>query len=102
MKRSDMLKLIANQLDFLNGRFHGLRLRFTDEELKKADVILTTLEQAGMQPPNITLEQLIPGALKVAPEAEKHFYACWEPESETDSKDQRAFWDDDNRGSGAV
>lgn len=102
MKRSDMLKLIANQLDFLNNRFNGYRTNFTEQELRNADVILTTLEQVGMQPPNITLEQLVPGDLKTAPEAEKHFYACWEPESETETKDQRAFWDDDNRGSGAI
>lgn len=29
MKRSDMLKLIANQLDFLNNRFNGYRTNFT-------------------------------------------------------------------------
>lgn len=42
--------------------------------------LLTILEKFGMQPPNVTLDQLIPGDLKTAPEAEKHFYACWEPE----------------------
>ncbi len=78
MKRSDALKLIANQLDFLKGRFHGLRTTFSEAELKAADVILTTLEDAGMQPPNITLDELIPGSgLKTDT---KHYYACWEPE----------------------
>lgn len=51
MKRSDALKLIANQLDFLAGKFEGARTEFTEDELSKADVILTTLEQAGMTPP---------------------------------------------------
>lgn len=55
MKRSEMLKLIANQLDFLNGTFEGVRDNFTEEELAKADVILTTIEEAGMQPPPIRM-----------------------------------------------
>ena len=49
--RIELLKLIANQLDFLNGKFNGVRSRFTKEELKKANVILTTLEEAGVQLP---------------------------------------------------
>lgn len=55
MKRSEALSLIANQLDFLNGHFYGVRptAGFTKEELAKADVILTTLEEAGMFPPKI-------------------------------------------------
>lgn len=52
MKRSDVLKLIANQLDFLNGKFEGMRDTFTEKELKTADVILTTVEEAGMLPPH--------------------------------------------------
>jgi hypothetical protein len=48
MKRSEALKLIANQLDFLNGSFSGVRTNFTESEIKNADVILTTLEHAGM------------------------------------------------------
>jgi hypothetical protein len=51
MKRSEALKLIANQLDFLNGSFSGVRTNFTESEIKNADVILTTLEHAGMMPP---------------------------------------------------
>lgn len=51
MKRSEMLKLVANQLNFLNGTFDGLKDIFTEAELAKADVILTTMEEAGMQPP---------------------------------------------------
>lgn len=51
MKRSEMLLLIANQLDFLNGTFEGFRSNFTDSELSKADVILTTIEHSGMLPP---------------------------------------------------
>ena len=51
MKRSEALKLIANQLDFLRGEFSGYKTEFTAGELAKADVILTTLESAGMLPP---------------------------------------------------
>lgn len=53
MKRSEALILIANQLDFLNGKFEGMKSAFTDEELRKADVILTTAEEMGMLPPEI-------------------------------------------------
>lgn len=53
MKRSYALKLIANQLDFLNNKFAGVRTSFSNKELRNADVILTTLESAGMQPPAI-------------------------------------------------
>ena len=48
MKRSEALKLIANQLDFLNGSFSGVCTNFTESQIKNADVILTTLEHAGM------------------------------------------------------
>lgn len=51
MKRSKVLNLIANQLDFLNDKFEGARDNFTKAELSNADVILTTLESAGMLPP---------------------------------------------------
>ena len=51
MKRKDCLKLIANQLDFLNGKFKGCRTEFTVNELNTADVILTTLESAGIIKP---------------------------------------------------
>jgi len=51
MKRSEMLLLIVNQLHFLNGHFSGYVKDATEEELKRADVILTTIEAAVMQPP---------------------------------------------------
>ena len=53
MKRSNALKLICNQLDFLDSCFQGARESFSEDELKRADVILTTLESAGMLPPEI-------------------------------------------------
>jgi hypothetical protein len=55
MKRSKALKLIANQLDFLAGTFNGYKDSFKESELKNADVILTTLEHAGMLPPTVRL-----------------------------------------------
>lgn len=51
MKRSNAIHLIANQIDFINGTFEGSRSDFSEEELRHADVILTTLESAGMRPP---------------------------------------------------
>lgn len=75
MKRSDMLKLIANQLDLLNGRFHGLRVNFTEQEIKNAEVILTTIEQAGMKPPWNNAEFQKQARTLIEPEG----YG-WEPE----------------------
>ncbi len=49
MNRTHLLKLIASQLDFLNGKFQGLKSSYTQKELANADVILTTLEEAGMR-----------------------------------------------------
>lgn len=45
MRRIDALKMIANQIDFLNGKFEGYKTEFTVQELGNADVILTTVEQ---------------------------------------------------------
>ena len=56
MKRTEALKLIANQLDHLNKKFKGVRDNFTTKELQEADVILTTLESAGMTPPSFWKE----------------------------------------------
>lgn len=49
MKRSHALVLIANQLEFLQGNFEGFKLKFTEKQVNAADVILTTLENAGMK-----------------------------------------------------
>jgi hypothetical protein len=51
MKRSEMLMFIVNQWHFLDGRFSGYVKEATEEELKRADVILTAIEAAGMKPP---------------------------------------------------
>ena len=51
MKRLEALKLIANQLDFIYGKFQGARTEFESQELADADVMLTTLEEAGFLPP---------------------------------------------------
>jgi len=83
MKRSEMLKLVANQLNFLNGTFDGLKDIFTEAELAKADVILTTMEEAGMQPPNIKLSQMFPKSECQVVEDNNYWYGCWEPEDET-------------------
>lgn len=80
MKRSQALKLIANQLDFLNNKFEGMRYNFTVDELSKADVILTTLEHAGIQPPPISTMELFPKTDLIP--VEDYLYSCWEPEDE--------------------
>jgi hypothetical protein len=56
MKRLEALKLIANQLDFIYGKFQGARTEFESQELADANLILTTLEQAGMLPPPDTID----------------------------------------------
>ena len=57
MKRSEALMMIANQLDFLNGKFKGVRTNLTKKELSNADVILTTLEELGMLPPDVSIKR---------------------------------------------
>ena len=42
--------------------------------------IMDKLEEIGMQPPNITIDKLIPNSGLVT--IERHYYACWEPEEE--------------------
>lgn len=44
MKRSRALNAIANQIDFIEGKFCGVRDSFSEYELSRADVILSTLE----------------------------------------------------------
>ena len=68
MKRSDMVNKIE---EF----FH--REVFTGADL------LSYLEDLGMQPPNITLDELIPGLNVKHVSEETHYYSCWEPEHET-------------------
>ena len=64
MKRSEMLCAI-------DKRFPTLHMECNLEEL------LAFLEEQGMQPPNITLEEMIPGTLR---HEETFYYSCWEPE----------------------
>ena len=65
MKRSE----VVNKIEEF---FH--REVFTGEEL------LRYLENLGMQPPNVTLEELIPGIVIKRIGDEKYYYPCWEPE----------------------
>lgn len=81
MKRSDALKLIANQLNFLSGEFVGYKTEFSYAELKKADVILTSLESAGMQPPPIETK------FWNRQDNDFHYVNEWEPESEVNVKE---------------
>jgi len=76
MKKSEAVRDLAI---FLMGRLPEWE---KSERLKFADEILSELEIMGIQPPNTTLDKLIPGNLKESDEQPKHYYACWEPEEE--------------------
>ena len=70
MKRSDAIKLMI--------AFEEQALKRFGYSLSRAEImdgILTQLEKAGMQPPNIKLTDLYPVLDKT-----EHLYALWEPE----------------------
>jgi hypothetical protein len=69
MKRLKMLFLIVNQLHFLEGRFSGYVEEASEQELERADVILTTLETAGMLPP--AYEKFVEIDYKLSPTGER-------------------------------
>lgn len=75
MKRSEMQNKIAELIEI---NLESIQ-EFGDASLV-AGLILYMIEENGMQPPNITLDQLLPGELRTAPGAPIHYYACWEPE----------------------
>jgi hypothetical protein len=73
MKRSEAVRDLAIML---MGRLPEWEKQ---ERLNFADEILEQLEIMGMQPPNVTLDELIPSSgLSVI--GDKHYYACWEDE----------------------
>ncbi len=81
MKRSEMIDYISDELkDFHSAAVDLGNENYTKFSLRKAAGLLDMIEGFGMQPPNITLDELIPCELRVSPETEKHYYACWEPE----------------------
>ncbi len=71
MKRSEMLKI-------LETRFKEIGLNITPSVL--AESVMRMVEDAGMQPPNITLNELLASELTYIGQ-EKYYYACWEPET---------------------
>ena len=62
--------------------FHILEMKYSHPEAnaKTAEEILSALEKAGMQPPNTTLDKLVPGGLQTT--GSTQYYACWESEDE--------------------
>ena len=80
MKRLEALKLIANQIDFIHGKFYGGRTEFESQELADADIILITLEEAGMLPPKACIER----SVRVGDEERTAYHNTheWEPEDE--------------------
>lgn len=76
MKKSEMLILIANQLDYINGNFNGYKTQFTPQQLSKADIILSAIEASGMMPP-LREEQIMFDNEQYTSYAYK-----WEPEDE--------------------
>jgi hypothetical protein len=51
MKKSEMIMFIVNQFHILDDNVSGYLKDATEEELKRADVILTMIEALGMMPP---------------------------------------------------
>ena len=86
MKRSEM---IAKLRDYFFGEevrpenFCGLSNKFIEDF---SDSILTFLESQGMQPPNITLEEMFTET--TLRHEEKFYYSCWEPEISQETIDQ--------------
>jgi hypothetical protein len=89
MKRSEAIQRIKANLK-LRPETHDMALAFQDGKISwgkfcevLAEEALLIAEDIGMQPPNITLEELIPNSgLKTDPNEYRHYYACWEPEDE--------------------
>ena len=76
-KRTEMVDHIYEEIaDMLVNRQYSNE---TDMEYykRKADGLLAMIEGFGMNPPNITIEELVPGSLSAV---NRHYYACWEPE----------------------
>jgi hypothetical protein len=72
MKRSEVVRDLAIML---MGRLPEWEKQ---ERLNFADEIIEQLEIMGLQPPNVTLDELVPGFL--TENGDKHYYACWEDE----------------------
>ena len=90
MKRSEMLKLIANQLSFLNGTFNGVKDVFTPAEMASADVILTTMEGAGILPPRVRVEEV---RKAISPEGEEGTFVSWT---------YKSVWEDESKQSDKI
>jgi hypothetical protein len=76
MKRSEMVDKIYNYMLYETGDVHDTTHAHNCKI--DAEAIMKLLEKAGMQPPNTTLDKMIPGSgLK---EDNPHYYACWDPE----------------------
>lgn len=70
MKRSEMILKIMEAM-----------VEAPDDMEKAADRLLTAIEKAGMQAPNIKYRELFPNSL--LENTEEHWFALWEPEDET-------------------
>lgn len=78
MKRSEMIDYISDELKDFHSDVDNLgNQNYTKFVLRKAEGLLNMIEGFGMQPPNIKLDELIPGILTADSD---HWYACWEPE----------------------
>jgi hypothetical protein len=76
MKRSEMIALLKEQV------LYHFNCGCCESDDVVYDKVLNALEVAGMQPPRVTLIQLMPDA-KIYDERElNNTYACWEPEDE--------------------
>jgi hypothetical protein len=75
MKRSGMVELMALAIakQAITSGNHNVDISWIN-----VDALLDEMEKVGMQPPNVTLDELIPGFL--TENGDKHYYACWEDE----------------------
>jgi hypothetical protein len=69
MKRSEVVKQLTE-------RFEQMDLNITPGVL--AEIAMRIVEDAGMQPPNITLKEMFPDSPLLT--AENHYYGVWEEE----------------------
>jgi hypothetical protein len=78
MKRSEALKIIDKEYELFVQDWLKADIDNLEGFVPLNERILSALEKQGMQPPNVTLDELVPGFL--TENGDKHYYACWEDE----------------------
>jgi len=81
MKRSKALKIIDDTYGEFCADWIKADLNDLEGFVALNERILSALEKAGLQPPNVTLDELLPKS-GLSEVGDKHYYSCWEPEDE--------------------